>query len=100
MHEDGSSTGVLEGPAKHVSPGTTTLAQALKDPVWKAYIEGGIKKANSLAVSNAAKMQKFAMVPEFTLASGELTPTLKLKRQVVMGTHAKIIDGLYADGDE
>ena len=55
--------------------------------------------ANRAAVSNAAKVQKFALVPEFSVHGGELTPTLKLKRSVVAAMHATLIDTLYA-GDE
>ncbi len=86
-------------PSKAVNPAVHTSSAAASDATWKAYIEAGVRKANATAVSNAAKIQKFAIVPEFSLVSGELTPTLKLKRQVVLARYAAIIDSLYV-GDE
>jgi long-chain acyl-CoA synthetase len=37
-----------------------------------------------------------ALLPkEFSLESGELTPTLKVKRKVIEERYQKLIDGLY-----
>jgi long-chain acyl-CoA synthetase len=42
------------------------------------------------------KIKKIALLPsEFTLAAGELTPTLKVKRQVVEEKYKDVIDRLY-----
>jgi long-chain acyl-CoA synthetase len=42
------------------------------------------------------KIKKIALLPgEFTLESGELTPTLKVKRRVVEEKYREVIDGLY-----
>jgi long-chain acyl-CoA synthetase len=44
------------------------------------------------------RIRKFRILPtEFTTASGELTPTLKLKRRVVAERYGTVIDELYAD---
>ncbi|MFQ6676246.1 MAG: AMP-dependent synthetase/ligase [Fidelibacterota bacterium] len=44
------------------------------------------------------KVKKFALLPtEWTIEENELTPTLKVKRKVVEGKYADIIDGLYRD---
>ena len=41
-------------------------------------------------------IRRFAIAPlEFTEASGELTPTLKLRRRDVATRHAALIDALY-----
>jgi long-chain acyl-CoA synthetase len=41
-------------------------------------------------------IKKFSlMTDEFTLESGELTPTLKVKRRVIQKKYSAIIDALY-----
>ena len=43
-------------------------------------------------------MKRFRIVPEeWSLASGELTPSLKLKRRVIYEKYAKEIAGFYPD---
>jgi long-chain acyl-CoA synthetase len=43
-----------------------------------------------------AKIKKFSILPEdFTLETGELTPTLKVKRKVVSEKYKKELEGLY-----
>ena len=54
-------TDELDGDAKDVSPGVTTISAARTDPVWLKYIEDAIKKTNNSPAcpSNACKIQKF-----------------------------------------
>ena len=48
------------------------------------------------ATSNAQRVQKFAVIPgDFSVATGELGPTLKLKRHTVLEKHSDIIEGFY-----
>jgi long-chain acyl-CoA synthetase len=43
------------------------------------------------------RLKQFRLLPrEFTQASGELTPTLKVKRRVVEQQYREVIDGIYA----
>ena len=43
------------------------------------------------------KIKKIALLPqEFTIDGGELTPTLKVKRKVVLERYSSVIEGIYA----
>ena len=49
-------------------------------------------------LANFETIKRFHLVPdEWTLASGELTPSLKLKRRVILEKYAPEIAALYAD---
>jgi long-chain-fatty-acid--CoA ligase ACSBG len=79
-------------------PNCTTMSAAAKDPAWIAAINTGREAANKVAISNAQKIQKFAMLPsDFSEKDGELTPTMKLKRNVVLKKYEDLIDKLYGE---
>jgi long-chain acyl-CoA synthetase len=49
------------------------------------------------AFSRYERVRKFTLVPEeFSQEAGELTPTLKLKRRVLLAKYADIIDRMYS----
>lgn len=87
---------------KEIGSTATLYSQAVKDPLWIEYINKGIKAANSKTASNAQTLQKWRWLPEdFSEKAGDLTPTLKLKRNVVTVKYADLIDSIYAeDGAE
>ena len=77
------------------------MAEAVKDPssAWAKYLAEGLAAVNSnkFAVSNAQKVQKFAVVPgDFSEKGGELTATLKLKRKPTEEKYKDVIDAMYA----
>ncbi len=46
------------------------------------------------------QLRAFRVLPrEFSIDSGELTPTLKLKRKVINQHYAELIEGMYKDGE-
>ena len=59
-------------------------------------IQQGIDRANASAVSNAARVQRWTILPnDVSVAGGELGPTLKLKRFVFNKKYEEAIENLY-----
>jgi long-chain acyl-CoA synthetase len=65
------------------------------DPDLVAEVDAAVKQANK-AVSNAESIRKFRILPvDFTEDTGELTPTMKVKRNVVAEKFASDIEAIY-----
>jgi long-chain acyl-CoA synthetase len=74
---------------------TGTVADHVDDPDLRAAVEEAVGEANK-AVSKAESIRKFAILDvDWTEESGELTPSLKLKRNVVMRAFKDDIAALY-----
>ena len=79
-------------------PETATIADLRDDPALRAEIQAAIDDANK-AVSHAEAIKKFVILDgDFTEADGQLTPTLKVRRYVIMEQYAAQIAALYDDG--
>jgi long-chain acyl-CoA synthetase len=66
-------------------------------PEIVASITAGVAEANS-HLARIEQVKRFTILPrEWTPESGELTPTQKLKRRVVLDRYAEEIASLYAD---
>ncbi|CUU60065.1 long-chain acyl-CoA synthetase [Parafrankia irregularis] len=77
-------------------PATTTPSDLANDPTLVAEIQQAVDAANA-TVSHAEAIKKFVILPyDFTIASGELTPSLKVKRNVVMERFADTVEAIYA----
>ncbi|GAB3330495.1 AMP-dependent synthetase/ligase [Micromonospora halotolerans] len=73
-----------------------SVAEMRDDPALRGEIQAAIDRANS-PVSQAEAIKTFRILPDdFSEANGELTPTLKIKREVVQEHCAAEIDALYA----
>lgn len=61
-----------------------------------AALQGAIDQVNATQ-ARVAHVRKFAVLPQsLSIEGGELTPTLKVKRKVVIDRHAALLDGLYS----
>jgi len=57
-------------------------------------------EAKMAGFSRYESVRKFTLVPdEFSQEAGELTPTLKLKRRILLSKYADIIEAMYEDAD-
>ncbi len=83
---------------RNAKASTATPADLATDPDLIAEVDAAVKQAN-LAVSHAESIRKFQILPvDFTEATGELTPTMKVKRNVVAEKFADAIEAIYAKG--
>ncbi len=75
----------------------TSPEQIIKNPdIYKLYEE--LIEAKTASLGQVEKIKKFILLPnELTQEEGELTPTLKIKRQFIDQKYKDLIDGLYED---
>ncbi len=82
--------------AQQIGSNAKTYTEAKADPLFKQYIDNGIKAGNTKTTSNAQHIQKWIWLPEdFCERNGNLTPTLKLKRKIVATKYADLIESIY-----
>ena len=82
--------------AQNSIPANTTIAEMTQDPRLTAVVQSAVDEANK-AVSHAEAIKKFSIVPvDWTEEGGQLTPSLKIKRRVIMEEHASDVSSLYA----
>jgi long-chain acyl-CoA synthetase len=80
----------------HGKPENRAVAELVDDPDLRVDVQEAVDEANK-AVSHAEAIKKFAILPcDFTEVGGQLTPSLKLKRSVVMKEFAAEVEALYS----
>jgi long-chain acyl-CoA synthetase len=68
-----------------------------EDPTMRSLIEAELERANR-HYAQVEQAKRFAILPsDLSQETGELTPTLKVKRNVVAEKYANVIDKLYSN---
>ncbi|MYY09005.1 AMP-binding protein [Streptomyces sp. SID4919] len=81
--------------SEHGKPSGATAASLRDDPDLLAAVQGAVDDGNA-AVSKAESVRRFRVLPtQFTEDSGHLTPSMKLKRNVVAKDFADEIEAIY-----
>ena len=76
----------------------TTLQEARNDEAVKKMVEAAIEGYNKVAISRAQEVRKwYLMERDLSLSHGELTATLKMKRNVVHQHYEKDIESMYTE---
>ncbi|GAA3962642.1 AMP-dependent synthetase/ligase [Gordonia caeni] len=76
-------------------PADTSMEDLATNAVLRAEFEEAVASANA-KVSAAEQIKKFdVLATDFTIDTGELTPTMKLKRNVIHDTYKQAIADLY-----
>ncbi len=90
---------VLENWAKENNVSFSSHAQLITNPRVQELYEGIIEALNQ-KLAQFEKLKKVLLVPdEFSIATGELTPSLKLKRRFVEKKYQSQIDALYSNAE-
>jgi long-chain acyl-CoA synthetase len=80
----------------HAKALSASVAELIDDPDLQSEIEQAVKEANE-SVSHAESIRRFRILPvDFTVLTGELTPTMKVKRNVVSARFAADIEAVYS----
>jgi long-chain acyl-CoA synthetase len=87
----------LEAWAKSHDVHAGTRAELVEHPQVLSLYGAIVREVNG-SLANYESLKRFRVVAEeWTQESGELTPSLKLKRRVLTARYAALIDSLYAD---
>jgi long-chain acyl-CoA synthetase len=76
--------------------GGRSLEQLSKEPAVVAMVQAAVDTMNS-ELPSYSTLKKFAVLPaEWSVDSGELTPSLKVKRKVIESNYGDVLEGFYA----
>jgi long-chain-fatty-acid--CoA ligase ACSBG len=96
----GGFTNKLDAAAKAVDPDCKTFEDVQKSKIWATYLAQGVEDANKVAISRAQLTRKYTLLPGDFSPVGEnceLTPTMKLKRDVAAKKYLGAIKACYGD---
>ena len=89
---------VLVDAAAIGSPAKTT-AEAATCTIFRAHVGKQLDEVNT-RLARVQAVKKFTILPEeLTVDGGELTPTLKLRRKVILAKYSVQIEAMYEEGE-
>jgi long-chain acyl-CoA synthetase len=89
-----------ETAAKKIAPDVADAAKLADAPQIRSAIQVQIDKVNE-SLARVEQVKKFAILARpFGIDTGELTPTMKIKRKVVAEKFAREIEAMYSDGSD
>ena len=87
----------LEGWAKERGIKAATKSEFIQNKAVIGLYQGIVDQVNA-KLANFETIKRFALVPdEWSLETGELTPSLKLKRRVILKKYAAEVEQFYAE---
>jgi long-chain acyl-CoA synthetase len=87
-----------EAVAQKLAP-DVAAGQLAASPAIHAAVQKQVDAVNE-TLARVEQIKKFTILPQaFSVAGGELTPTMKLKRKVIAQRYETQINAMYADGD-
>jgi len=91
----------LEGLAADAGTQTDSLENMAKDPKVEKHLFAAIEEHCNAKVARYQTVKRIRVLPvAFSVDGGELTPTMKIKRNVIAQKYATEIEGLFASKDE
>ena len=88
----------IKSDLKEIGSEATNIIEGINCPKIKSHIEHCLQTVNAKAVSRAQLIKKYKILThDFSVETGEFTPTLKLKRKFIVQKYAKEIDNMYQD---
>jgi long-chain acyl-CoA synthetase len=73
------------------------ISNLINDPALRAEIAAGVERVNR-EHAPVEQLKNWRLLPEpFTVEGGELTPTMKVKRSVVIDLNSDAVEEMYAD---
>lgn len=80
---------------EHNVPEQTTVRELAANAVLRAEIQDAVNAANEL-VSHAEAIKKFHILPrDLSEEEGEMTPTMKVKRNIVVDKFSREVEDMY-----
>jgi long-chain acyl-CoA synthetase len=88
-----------EAVAQKLAPGASAGDQLATAAEIRSVIQRQVDEVNQ-TLARVEQIKKFTILPRpFGITTGELTPTMKLKRKVITQLYQREIDAMYTDGE-